>query len=435
MNDNSKNKLIKAAFEKLLTTGYSSRYGAVQTLLKLYEIPCDPSSLRRIFRLICPTEEEEAGGPANVENLKKAENLLRIRLKEQEDGLDYERLNQEELDRYLIDTATEGWDFESIHKLLDHGANLLAENSEITYSAFQYMIPIHDVSLLKRVLLKGLDWHLPCYAQRVPAFSAQGSAMSGYPWSERSKKEVEGLFKKVVDKATDINALDGRGSALIHEVWKPSFARILISTGANIEIRNREGRTPIQLMAHNTNEDMVQLYVDAGADIHVCDNDGNTPLIIAVKRGSVFGPGHYKAASILFRAGADPTAANSVGETAISLAKASGHEDIRTILGITANDNEVKEQKRTAKKLREEILLKMKSGREMTVEGNREYWITLQWVDGVFIYKHGDTMLGDKVLGSQKMTEKEALETFESRESWREESEIEKLKIVLERVS
>ena len=64
----------------------------------------------------------------------------------------------------------------------------------------------------------------------------------------------------------------------------------------------------------------------SGANVNVRDEHGNTPLIEAARNG------HDDVVRTLLAAGADPKITNDDGQTALTLARLGGHEDVAAAL-------------------------------------------------------------------------------------------------------
>lgn len=61
------------------------------------------------------------------------------------------------------------------------------------------------------------------------------------------------------------------------------LVKLLLEKGANVNARNRFGRTPLSnALRGNSSTAVVQLLLDRGADVTVVDMYGNTPLPEAV---------------------------------------------------------------------------------------------------------------------------------------------------------
>lgn len=79
--------------------------------------------------------------------------------------------------------------------------------------------------------------------------------------------------------------------------------RKLLEKGADINSRNREGKTALFLSVINLHYRLCKLLLKHGANVNVADNSGNTPLIRAVQTQRL------KYAQILLAYGADPNLA------------------------------------------------------------------------------------------------------------------------------
>jgi len=100
-----------------------------------------------------------------------------------------------------------------------------------------------------------------------------------------------------------------------------ALVRKLLAEGADVNARNRSGRTPlIYACAYGrVGPEVVETLLAAGADANATDRDaGRTPLIYACEHGRV-GPEVVEA---LLAAGADPNVAEKDGRTALNVAAA-----------------------------------------------------------------------------------------------------------------
>ena len=79
----------------------------------------------------------------------------------------------------------------------------------------------------------------------------------------------------------------------------------LVKNGANVNIQNREGATPLHMAASGGQVEIlpnagaiVEILLKAGADVNIQDTDGDTPLHYAAYKG------HTEAVEALLNAGA-----------------------------------------------------------------------------------------------------------------------------------
>jgi hypothetical protein len=89
----------------------------------------------------------------------------------------------------------------------------------------------------------------------------------------------------------DINARDESGSTPLlwasggHNFKDGSVLRLLLEHGADINVQNRLGWTPLHLASINGALEVVRLLLEHGADVEVKGNDGKTALQEAAGRG------------------------------------------------------------------------------------------------------------------------------------------------------
>ena len=87
----------------------------------------------------------------------------------------------------------------------------------------------------------------------------------------------------------------------------------LLSRGANTEIANKNGRTPLSIAAIRGHENVCGVLLKAGAAVdHVSKYNGDTPLYWAAYGG------HDKVCELLLEAGAAVDHVNKYGETPLS---------------------------------------------------------------------------------------------------------------------
>ena len=106
------------------------------------------------------------------------------------------------------------------------------------------------------------------------------------------------IVKLLIDAGVDVNKgatmSDPRSTELVSNVTALNLAATwdqapviieLVKAGADVNIADDRGRTPISYAAERGYDDCVALLVDHGADINIADKDGNTPMKLALKNG------------------------------------------------------------------------------------------------------------------------------------------------------
>ena len=102
---------------------------------------------------------------------------------------------------------------------------------------------------------------------------------------------------------------------------------LLVQYGADPDTSRGETQTsPLSQAAHNDNLDLMRVLLEAGANPNIQDSNGVTPLMGAIAIGSVEG------VAMLLDSGASPNIPNKVGFNAINQCAQYGHVDILDLL-------------------------------------------------------------------------------------------------------
>lgn len=157
------------------------------------------------------------------------------------------------------------------------------------------------------------------------------SADMGLQLIDAAQKGDIDNVKILLDKGADINAKDKEGrTALITAAMNghPVTMKLLLNRGAEINIKDKENKTALIRAAANDNPATVQILLDRGALVNTRDKDGRTALIWSARYG------HLAVAQILVENGADLTIQDNTGVTASELAKRKGNSyTARFLLG------------------------------------------------------------------------------------------------------
>lgn len=160
-------------------------------------------------------------------------------------------------------------------------------------------------------------------AWTAPAM-AQAGFSEGYKFLEAVKKKNGNDVTDMLAKGspTLINARDiSSGEGALHLVTARrdlTWMQFLIAKGANVNIRDFKGVTPLVVAVNANFAEAVDLLVSRGAKIDESNNAGETPLITAVHNRNV------AMMRILLKAGADPDRADNSGRSARDYAMAEG---------------------------------------------------------------------------------------------------------------
>lgn len=177
-------------------------------------------------------------------------------------------------------------------------------------------------SLRKLAAIAGAAWAL--------ALAAPGVAQTysdGYKLLQAVEKKDRSEFDQLVAKNhTVINARDiSNGRTALHiavsrrdSVWLNYIA----SEGANPNVADNRGVTPVMLASQLGWVEGVQALIDHGAQVDVPNSTGETPLISAVHRRDT------QMMRILLSAGADPDRTDNSGRSARDYAGLDGRASL-----------------------------------------------------------------------------------------------------------
>lgn len=112
---------------------------------------------------------------------------------------------------------------------------------------------------------------------------------------------------------------------------------VFLNNGADINTKDKLGRTPLSLATQTGNLEIINLLLDKGADVNAKDNSGDTPLLLIEK-------GDLVTATSLLDRGADINVGNIRGNTPLLNAAYKGDLEMVNLLlnrgaNINATDN------------------------------------------------------------------------------------------------
>jgi ankyrin repeat protein len=121
-----------------------------------------------------------------------------------------------------------------------------------------------------------------------------------------------------------IKATDQFGNTLLHTAAAKGYkeaVEFLIKNKANFNALNNKNQTPLMEAINGTAlPSIVKLLLQSGAQVNLQDKDGNTALILTAIADNIFEDEQYgEIAQELLDHGADKTIKNKNGETALSL--------------------------------------------------------------------------------------------------------------------
>ncbi len=154
--------------------------------------------------------------------------------------------------------------------------------------------------------------------------AAQFSFSDGYQFLEAVRKEDGAKATELLNQpgSTVVNARDvSSGESALHIVMtkrNPTWARFLLQNGANPNIRDNKGVTPMVVAANIGFIEGVETLIKNGARLDDANDAGETPLISAVHRRDI------PMMRVLLKAGANPDRADNSGRSARDYAALQG---------------------------------------------------------------------------------------------------------------
>lgn len=110
------------------------------------------------------------------------------------------------------------------------------------------------------------------------------------------------------------------------DAGQTELVRSFLDNGANIEVKNNLGATPLIFAAIKGHSEVAELLLERGADVNAKTTTGITPLIAATVGG------HEDIVKLLLAKRADVSAKDQQGRTALDMAQATGETELIALL-------------------------------------------------------------------------------------------------------
>ena len=154
------------------------------------------------------------------------------------------------------------------------------------------MIPLQREALALQRQMAALDdaWRPDLLRDVVlPSTSTVDSSEPADGISEEEMREIERLKEMIRNSPDLLNSPVGE-SRLRHCILPPSrdssaAARLLIESGANVDVRHSSRRTPLHFAVFGGHKAITELLIDAGAQVLATDEGRSTPLHVAAEQG------------------------------------------------------------------------------------------------------------------------------------------------------
>src|SRR3990167_7068413 len=135
-------------------------------------------------------------------------------------------------------------------------------------------------------------------------------------------------FKRALRAGANVNVVNKSGRTplmLASRTGHIDIAKLLIESGAQVNQVSNNGVPALGNAVHNRQLDIVALLLQSGADVNIVNNYGSA-LTGAARVGDL------NIAKLLIEAGANVNAVNRIGSTPLMLASGTGHIDVARLL-------------------------------------------------------------------------------------------------------
>jgi len=109
------------------------------------------------------------------------------------------------------------------------------------------------------------------------------------PLSEAAAAGSKEIILYLLEKGADVNRIDDMGFAPVHNAVlkkvNSEILTLLLEHGANPDIKDPNGETPLFYAVRNRDPEKVKVLLDHGARLNVTNNKGETPYIIGMQVG------------------------------------------------------------------------------------------------------------------------------------------------------
>lgn len=160
---------------------------------------------------------------------------------------------------------------DDVERALDAGIDINGRDSE-GWTPLRAAAAFDRLQIVNLLLARGADVNRKNKDGTTPLF---GAARSG-------NFDIALLL---IDNGADVNARDLDGRVPLNEALTnrksashTEVIKLLLSNGAQVSVKGAFGRTPLHQAAQNNNVAGARLLLQYDADVNARDDDGNTPL-------------------------------------------------------------------------------------------------------------------------------------------------------------
>jgi ankyrin repeat protein len=173
--------------------------------------------------------------------------------------------------------------------------------------------------------------HLALAGQPAARMSEQAKAATARLKTISKFREAGDLAEigRLIEAGADVNL---RNSFGVTPLWMASqgghteVVKLLLASKADVNVAYTDGRTPLWQASLNGHTEVVKLLLANKADVNAVHTDGRTPLWMASQEG------HTEVVKLLLANKADVNAKKTTGTTALWIASQEGHTEVVKLL-------------------------------------------------------------------------------------------------------
>jgi ankyrin repeat protein len=198
-----------------------------------------------------------------------------------------------------------------IHTIMTPDA-VMIEISPLGIASFELHIPIMKELIAAGANVNALTLELPDAANDDINLSPLMLAVQERD-GEATVEDIMKAVKVLIDGGAKINLKNNMGSTVTHEVCftfydigQNDILKYLVKKGANLDIINGDGYTPLMYTIMHNRPEMAKTLIDGGANVNIIVGGVNSALYSAAHTNPASKEKRIQIVKMLLKAGADP---------------------------------------------------------------------------------------------------------------------------------